>query len=132
MKYSQLIGVIASLGLIGACFLPWTYIESLQTGITGLNTAGTNYGRPGLMHMVIAGICTILFLIPTIWAKRVNVIIAAIGLAWALRNYLLVGTCSMGECPQKKIGLYLLLFFSIGMLLMSFLPRVPLNTKKED
>jgi hypothetical protein len=81
---------------------------------------------------VIAGICTILFLVPKIWAKRVNVIIAAIGLAWALRNYLLVGTCSMGECPQKKIGLYLLLFFSIGMLLMSFLPRVPLNTKKED
>jgi hypothetical protein len=38
----------------------------------------------------------------------------------------------MGECPQKKAGLYLLLFFSIGMLLMSFLPRVPMNTSKED
>jgi hypothetical protein len=129
MKYSQLIGAIASLALISVCFLPWTYIASLQTTISGMNTTGTTFGRPGLLNIVFAGISTLLFLIPNLWAKRVNVIIAAIGLAWSVRNYLLVGTCLMGECPEKRPGLHLLLFFSIGILLMSFLPRLPEQNK---
>ena len=107
--------------------MPWAYIASLQTEITGFKTAGTNFGRPGFLSTIFAGIAAILFLIPRIWSKRVNVIIGAIGLAWSIRNYLLVGTCAMGECPEKRPGLHLLLFLSVGVLLMTFLPRIPVK-----
>lgn len=130
MKYSQLIGFLAALALIAMCFLPWTYIASLQTEITGLNTTGTSFGRPGLLNIVFAGMAAILFLIPKIWAKRVNVVVGAIGLAWSIRNYLLVGTCAMGECPEKRPGLQMLLFFSVGIVLMTFLPKIPVNNQK--
>lgn len=110
--------------------MPWAYIASLQGEITGMQTAGTSFGRPGFLNIIFAGIAAILFLIPQIWAKRVNVIIGAVLLAWSIRNYLLVGTCAMGECPDKKPGLHLLLFLSVGILLMTFLPRIPVKTNK--
>lgn len=125
MKYSQLTGFIAALALISVCFMPWAYIASLQTEITGMNTTGTRFGRPGLLLIVLASLSGLLFLIPKIWAKRVNVMLGAVILAWSIRNYLLIGTCSMGECPEKKAGLYLLLLLSGVVMLMSLLPKLP-------
>lgn len=130
MKYSQTIGVIAALAVIIACFLPWSYIPGQQIVVSGVKTAGTNFGRPGVLSIVTASISIIFFLLPKIWAKRTNVLIAAVSVSWAVRNYLIFSACMMGECPQKRIGLYLLLLFSIGVLLMSFLPKIDVNEQK--
>ncbi|SIT26713.1 hypothetical protein SAMN05421788_10737 [Filimonas lacunae] len=131
MKHSQSIGIIAALALIGVCFLPWSYIPGLQATLTGMNTGVTHFGRPGLLTMVLAALSAVLFLIPKIWAKRTNVVISAVGISWAVRNFLLLSACLMGDCPEKRAGLYLILLLSFVVLLMSFFPKLDVN-KKED
>jgi hypothetical protein len=42
--------------------------------------------------------------------------LAAINLAWATRNFIMIGSCEMGECPVKHAPLYILLISAICML----------------
>lgn len=130
MKYSQIIGIIAALALIGVCYMPWTVIESKQLVITGLYSGDTDFGKPGLMNIVLSSVTILFFALPKIWAKRTNFFIAAINLAWAIRNYLLLTTCIAGDCPQKKAGLFLLILFALIIQVMSLLPRVKLPAGK--
>ncbi|HEY2725928.1 MAG TPA: hypothetical protein VGI61_02045 [Parafilimonas sp.] len=122
MKYSQLLGCIAIIILAGVCYLPWSYIGEKNTIITGMSAPGTVYGKPGLMHFVLGFILILFFLIPKIWAKRINVFIGAINLAWSIRNYILLSTCYMGECPQLKYGIFLEILLAFLILIMTFLP----------
>lgn len=124
MKYSQTIGIVASIILIGLCYTTWVYIPSLKLGLTGLNTVGTNWGKPGLLHIIFSSLSILFFLIPKIWAKRVNTFIAAINVAWAVRNYIVITSCFMGECPEKKISIYLIILVPVIILLMSLLPKI--------
>lgn len=130
MKYSQTIGIAAGVLLIAACFLPWSFIESRQLTVSGLEAAGTNFGKPGLFNIVVGAVCMLLFALPRIWAKRTNVFLNAINLAWAIRNYIIVSSCMMGECPVKKFGLYVLLVAAIIMQAMALFPRMDVQKKK--
>lgn len=130
MKYSQLIGVLAVLAIIGICFMPWIYISSIHTTVTGLQAERTSYGKPGLLNIFLSTLCVIFFLIPMVWAKRVNVFFATINFAWAVRNYILLTTCLGGECPEKRAGLFLLVFASLIVLVMSFLPKITIKSQE--
>ena len=123
MKYSQLLGIIATLILIGICYLPWSFISERNIVVTGMSSPGTMFGKPGLMHIVLAVPLIILFIIPKIWSKRINVFIAAINLAWSIRNYILLTTCFMGECPIKKPALFIELVLCAFILVMTFFPE---------
>ncbi len=129
MKYSQQIGVAAVLLLIGVCYMPWSYVASQQLTITGMDTGKAEFGRPGILNMFFGSISLILFLLPKIWAKRTNVFIGALNLSWSIRNYLLVTTCYFGDCPEKKPGIYLLLFLSVTIFIMTLVPKIDLNKK---
>lgn len=124
MKHSQTIGVIACLALIAICFLPWSFIESQQITVTGFHAEGTNYGKPGLFNIIMSVINIAMFLIPAIWSKRTNVFIASFNLAWAVRNYLLLSSCMMGECPVKKPALFVLVGLSAVIMIMTLLPKM--------
>lgn len=124
MKYSQQIGVVTALALILTCFMPWTYLPARDITVSGVKAIGTGFGKPGMLNIILALCSIFFFLVPKIWAKRTNVFIAAIGLAWSIRNYLLVTTCYAGECPEKKAGIFLLLLFAIGVQLMAFFPKM--------
>jgi hypothetical protein len=130
MKHSQTIGIIAALAIIAVCFMPWVILPVRQQTITGMDATGTDFGKPGLLNIVISGATILFFLVPRIWAKRTNVFLAAVNLAWSVRNYLLVSTCLMGECPSKQPALFVLLFLALVVQLMSFLPKIPLPQKK--
>ena len=130
MKYSQTIGCILVLLLAGTRYLPWSFIPERNILVTGMEAPGTMYGKPGLMHILLGVVLLLLFIIPKIWAKRTNVFISAINLAWSIRNFMLLSTCYMGECPEKKIGLYMGLLLSIGILIMTFLPELKKIEKK--
>jgi len=130
MRYSQLIGIIAALALIGICYIPWVYITSIQSTVTGLQSAGTSFGKPGLLNIVLSVICILFFIIPRIWAKRTNVFFGTINFAWAIRNYFILTTCMSGECPEKKAGLYLLLITSFIILVMTLLPKMEIAQEK--
>jgi hypothetical protein len=128
MKYSQTIGIIAALVVILCSFLPWSIVVSQQLTITGFETKGTRFGKPGLFLNFFTIISILLFLIPAIWAKRTNIFIGAIVFTWSLRNYILVSTCLMGECPVKQPALYTLVIASGVVMLMTLLPK--LNSPK--
>ncbi len=123
MKYSQQIGFFAAILVLVACNMPWVTIASLDTTINGFYTDKTNFGRPGIMQTVLSASMLLLFLINRIWAKRTNIFLGALSFAWSVRNYIIVSTCAMGECPEKKAGLYLLVASTFIALMMSFLPK---------
>ena len=131
MKYSQLIGIVAALALMAICFLPWSYIASQQITVSGFHAPGTNYGKPGLFNMAMCVIMLVMFLVPAVWSKRTNVFIAALNLAWSFRNYLLLSSCMMGECPEKKPALYILLVLSGILLLMTLLPKMEMKSGEQ-
>ncbi|MDQ6812502.1 MAG: hypothetical protein M3040_01985 [Bacteroidota bacterium] len=127
MKNSNYIGIIAALLLIGSCFIPWVYIESIDTVITGLKAERTNYGKPGILHIAFSVLSIVFFLIPAIWAKRTNLFIGAFNFAWAIRNFLLITHCDYGECPQKRFGIFAILLLSIVIIIMATLPKIELK-----
>ncbi|MEO0066439.1 MAG: hypothetical protein RI983_1765 [Bacteroidota bacterium] len=131
MKHSQTIGFIAVLITILVCFMPWVVIESKDITITGFKAEGTKFGRPGMFLVYMGAIAGALFLIPKIWAKRINVFLTAMFFAWAVRNYIILTTCDGGECPKRQIGLFLLLAFSAITMIMSFLPKIALPKQSQ-
>lgn len=129
MKYAQQIGIITALILIALCFLPWSVIDSKQLTVTGFAAEGTSFGRPGLFHVLFCSVMIAFFALPRIWAKRTNVFLGAINLAWAIRNYVLVSSCMLGECPEKQPALFGILGCAIVIQAMVLFPRIDLTRK---
>ncbi len=132
MKYSQYIGIFFALVLIWLCFQTWVIIPQKDIIVTGFQSEGTRFGRPGMIHLWFIGAALFLFALPFTWAKRINVFFTAINLAWAIRNYIIVSTCFMGECPEKQWAIYLLPIFAAVVFLMSLLPPTPVDTMKKS
>src|SRR5687768_1812429 len=122
MKYTYLIGIVVSLALIAACYAPWIYIPSLNMTIDGVHgrvNADLNFGRQIISYTFFAVLLIWLFLTPRLWAKRVNVFIGAMQLGWTIKNFLIFSACRVGECPEKRYGLYLLLIISVIVFIMA-------------
>ncbi|MDQ6609379.1 MAG: hypothetical protein M3Y85_06130 [Bacteroidota bacterium] len=115
MRFTRILPFIAVVLLVVSCFLPWMQIESRNITITGVNTNGTSFGQPGYFNFFWAVLYLLFLLINKNWSKRVAIVFAAFNIAWALRNFLLMPACQMGDCPVRKEGLYLLLFASLAM-----------------
>lgn len=130
MKYSQWIGIGAAILVMVACYLPWMEIPTLQKVVTGMDSNGTNLGKPAKLNLIFCVISIIFYLLPKIWAKRINIIICLLAVAWAVRNFLLYARCEMGTCPEREFGLYLLLFGNIVMLAMALFPDLKVAPKK--
>ncbi len=131
MKYSQTLGVAACVALIINCFFPWSYVAEIHLPISGIH-GGENLGKPGLFNIIICIVMSLFFLIPKIWAKRANMVLGAINIAWSIRNYLLVGTCSGGICPEKRAGIFILLFLSFFIEVMTFIPDIKIVQKQVE
>jgi len=133
MKYSKWIGILAAIGTVVICYQPWIYVSSAQLEIGGMLSSGKHfYGRPGLMNIIISSCAFIMFLLPFIWAKRLNIFFVAFNIAWSIRNYILLTRCYGGDCPQKKAGLYLLIIASIIMMFAAFVPDISVEQKKKQ
>ncbi len=128
MKYSQLLGAAACLALIVSCFFTWSYVAEINLSISGIN-GGPGLGKPGLLNIFFCSAMILFFLIPRIWAKRANIILGALNIAWSFRNYLLVGACSGGICPEKRWGIFALLVLSLFIEVMTFLPNIKVTSK---
>jgi hypothetical protein len=122
------IGVLAALVLIIACFFPWVFIESKNIAVTGVESAGTNFGKPGYFHFFLGAMYLLFTFIARVWAKRWNLLIVALNIAWAARNYFIISACSGGECPEKKAGLYIVLISSLIMLVAALFPKMEVSS----
>ena len=132
MRWMKWVGLLAAALLVVSCFTPWVVIESRNIVVSGVAAIGTNFGRPGYFHFIMTTLFVLCTLIPRIWAKRSNLLIAAFNFAWAVRNFIIISACQMGDCPEKKSGLYLSLFASALMLLASFFPGIQLKEVQAD
>jgi len=121
MRFLKPIGFIAAIGMIVLCFFPWVVIESNSIVITGMQTTGTNFGKPGYLHLVFTALYILLLLVPKVWSRRINLFFTAFNVAWAFRNFILISACYGGECPVKQPALYLLILTAVAMLLVILL-----------
>jgi len=131
MKYSQTIGLLLCLLLIYSTTQPLVIIESRHWTITGWDAAGSNFGQAGKFLSFFAVLSFLFFALPYIWAKRFNMVFAALLLAWSFRNYLIMSTCQMGECPEKQWALYGCIFISAAIMLMTFLPKLKVSSQPQ-
>jgi len=122
------IGTLAAVTLIICCFLPWVFIESKNITVTGVESAGTNFGKPAYFHFSLGAMYLLFTFIPRVWAKRWNLLIVALNIAWAARNYFIISACAGGECPQKKAGLYIVLISSFIMLVAALFPKMEVSS----
>src|SRR4030095_273021 len=127
MKYSTIVGIVAALLVILACFLPWTFHPDLNQYFTGFYSEENIYGKPGKMFIIFASILIVLFAIPRVWAKRTNWLIATLLVAYTIREYFLFTSCYSGICPVKQIGIYLLVAAVVLSFVMAILPDIQLK-----
>jgi hypothetical protein len=132
VRYMKWTGVFAGVLLVISCFTPWVIIESQKIIVSGIDAAGTNYGKPAYLHFVLTAFFLAFTFMQKIWAKRVNLLVTAINLAWAARNYFVLTTCAAGECPVSQAGLWLMLIASFLMLLSSFFPDIELPQNRNS
>jgi hypothetical protein len=130
MKNSQWIGIAGALVVIGACFLPWAYYPDLQKEFTGYFSEQNIYGRPGKILTFFVVIDILLFLVPRVWAKRANILAAAMGFAFTVKSYILFTACYRGICPERRVGLFLVLGGAVIVLAASLLPDLPVRDKE--
>ncbi len=131
MKIFRTLGAIACVIMIVSAFLPWIRIELIHDTYTGMYTGKDNfYGKPGYINIFFSGLFFILIFVNRVWAKRLNIFFGALLAAWTIRNVLVFTHCEMGYCPQKLIGIYLVILAAIFILLAALLPYMP--EKKVD
>ena len=132
MKYSQTIGIIAALALIGTCFLPWVHLPQMNMDLSGFHgrvNENFTFGSQWKPHAVLCAILILLFSIDKIWAKRTNLFIGFINLGWAIKNCIVFSLCRFGECPQVKPGLYILVALAVILQICTFLPKTKIDSK---
>jgi hypothetical protein len=131
MRYSQWIGIAAVLLLVWACYLPWAYYPDIQKEFTGFFSEGNAYGRPGRIFVVLGIVQIVLFLVPRVWAKRANLFVSAITIAFAFKSYILFTACYQGICPDKRAGVFLMLVAPVIMLVAALLVDLPVKPAKK-
>jgi hypothetical protein len=131
MRWMKWIGLAAAGLLIISCFIPWVFIESKNITVTGIDAAGTSFGKPGYFHLLMSIIFLLFSFTPKVWAKRSNLLVTALNIAWAVRNYFLITACQMGDCPEKKPGIYLILLASLLMMAAALFPDMKLPEEKK-
>jgi hypothetical protein len=130
MKYSQWIGTAAALLLIAACFMPWAYFPDLGKDFTGFFSEKNIYGRPGKVLIFFSIVEILLFAVPRVWAKRTNIFVTVLAIAFAIKSYILYTSCYGGICPDKRVGIFVMLGSAIIALLAALLPDLPVRAEE--
>ena len=136
-KIFHIIGLLACIGIAISCFLPWAHYNSINETFTGVNvkpfTTGNYYGRAGIVILVISGLIFLLMLLPRLWAKRVNLFLAAILIAYCIRTYIIFTSALFEGEVQKLPGIYLIILFAFIIMLSAVFPyegKLPRDQRK--
>jgi hypothetical protein len=132
MKYSTWIGAAACVLLIIACFIPWTYHADVQKHFTGFYSEAGTYGKPGKFIVFFAIASLLLLFVKKIWAKRVHIFVAGLLVAYTIKTYILYTSCYNAYCPEKKLGIYLVLALPVVIFIASLLPDIKMNKAHTD
>lgn len=123
----HIIGLAACLLIIAVCFLPWTHYPAMNETFTGYYVkrfpGGIYYGRAGRIITIIAGLIFLLMWVPKMWAKKTNLFLAALLVAFSIRTYFLFTTAVIPGEVVKKAGIYLIIPLSVIILISSVFPK---------
>ena len=126
IKWAGLAGCVL---LIVACFLPWTYHADIDKTFTGFFSEKNEYGKPGKYLTFFAVASIVLILLPKVWAKRFHLFFAALTVGYAVKTYILFTSCYNAYCPDKKIGVFLMMASCIVILVAAVFPDLKLKGK---
>jgi hypothetical protein len=129
MKFSQWLGILSCIVLIISGFMNWTWYPDIHKFFTGFETENNVYGKPGKIFIYISIIAIAFFLTPKVWAKRWNVLICTIILAYAVKSFILFSACYRGICPEKQPGIWLMLVSACLTLVFALLPDLKIKDK---
>jgi len=122
------LGMVACIGMIITCFIPWVHYNSINETFTGFHVTkfatGNYYGRAGIIISVFTAVIFLFMILPRLWAKRVNLFLAALLFAYCLRTYIIFTSALFEGEVEKKAGIYLIIVFSFIMLLGAVFPRI--------
>ena len=90
------------------------------------------YGKPGIFFSFIAAVSIVLIFLNKIWAKRTCIFLSALNLGYLIKTYILFTSCYNAYCPEKKIGLYILIVSSVLLMIVSIFPDMKLSVEKND
>ena len=135
-KILNWVGLIACVTLIVACFMPWSYfadnnisLEAERT-FTGFFSYQNHYGRPGILLVPLAILVITFMLIQRLWAKRINLFISALIVAFAISKYTQFSSCYNAYCPDKRIGIYLMLVSSFIILIAAIFSQLSIKKSR--
>jgi uncharacterized membrane protein len=127
-------GLLACIGIIIACFMPWTNYHNINETFNGFNVkpfaAGNYYGKAGRVITVLAVLVLLLMLVRRVWAKRVNLFLAAILVAYSIRTYIIFTSALFPGEVKKYPGIYLIVILSVVILISTVFPRLDLQSKE--
>jgi hypothetical protein len=123
VRYTPWISLAAYLILVAACFMPWTYHADLGKHFTGFFSEANTYGKPAKMLLTLGGLCAIFSISPMLWGKRTALFVAGLNFAYAIKTFLVYGSCYRGYCPEKMTGLFLMLAATAVLLVASMFPK---------
>ena len=132
MKYYKGIGWLACGLLIASCFMPWTYYADINKNFTGFFSEQNMYGKPAMFFIFIATVSAVLIYLDKIWAKRVHIFLGAINIGYLIKTYVLFTSCYNAYCPEKRYGIYLMIFSSLLLMLVSIFPDLKLVKEKDE
>ena len=130
-KILHWIGLAACILISVSCFMPWAYYATLNEEFTGFFSEQNHYGKPGVFIIFLAVFIFIFMLLPKIWAKRANLFLAALQISYAVKTYILFTSCYNAYCPEKRIGIYIMLFSAILIMLAAIFPSMKIEEDKK-
>jgi hypothetical protein len=113
MQIMKGLAIATAVALIISCFLPWVSIEHKNIVVTGLHAEDIRLGKPGLIHVVLSSLFLLFLLLNKVWSLRTAFFISTFNIAWGVRNFVVLSSCSGGECPIKHVALYVVLIAPI-------------------
>ncbi len=119
MKNIRIAGMITALILIGSCFLNWAWYPDLEKFFTGYFTEKGYYGKPGVLLSIIAVFALLTSLIPRGILSKINIVFAAIGLAYGIKSFILYSGGYDGYLPVRQPGIYIMLISTIANLFIA-------------
>ena len=132
MKFSQWIGIVAAIVLIISGFMNWTWYPDIHKYFTGFVSENNIYGKPGKIFIYFSSVAILFFVIPRVWAKRWNVFICTLIVAFAIRTFILYTSCYSGVCPVKQPGIWIMIASAAVILLCALLPDLKLKDKSPE
>jgi hypothetical protein len=125
MQSVRWLSVLTAAIIITACFFTWVSVEEKDFFVGGFYSSANNrFGEPGILQVTFCAIYILLLLANKVWSIRTAFFVSAFNIAWAVRNFVVLSTCSGGVCPEKHLALYIVLCGSIVLIVLTSFIRI--------